>query len=393
MTACLLTLGFSSARLGLVLFGFGASAMFYVYLGYPTLLWILSRFKRPALTAPSGRPGISMIIAAHNEAAGIRQKLEDTLRLCYPPERLQILVASDGSTDGTDDIVREFKGRGVELVSVPVRAGKTQAQNIAVQHAVHEILVFSDATTVYDPHALSYLAGNYANPRVGAVSGCYRYYDPTETSPTAGGTVAFWNFENWIKTMQSRVHTISGCCGCIYSVRQSLYTRLPSSIISDLVQPLQVLLQGFQVLFENRAVAWEQTTTNSQDEFRMRVRVITRGMRGLMSVPALLMPWTTPWIAFQLWSHKVLRWFTPIFVLCIFLGSALLIDHQWAQLLFITQSIFYLTAAFAAMVPAFRRSRLLNLPLYFCSINAASMVSLFQLLEGRHFTVWEPVRR
>jgi cellulose synthase/poly-beta-1,6-N-acetylglucosamine synthase-like glycosyltransferase len=334
-----------------------------------------------------------MIIAAHNEAAGIRQKLEDTLQLCYPPERLQILVASDGSTDGTDDIVREFSDRGVELVAVPVRAGKTQAQNIAVQHAVHEILIFSDATTIYEPHALSYLAGNYANRRVGAVSGCYRYYDPTETSPTAGGTVAFWNFENWIKTMQSRVHTISGCCGCIYSVRRSLYTRLPSSIISDLVQPLQVLLQGFQVVFEDRAVAWEQTTTNSQDEFRMRVRVITRGMRGMLSVSSLLIPWNTPWISLQLWSHKVLRWFTPIFVLCIFLGSALLVDHRWGQMLFIAQSMFYLTAAFAAMVPALRRFPLLNLPLYFCAINAASIVSIFQLLEGRHFTVWEPVRR
>src|SRR5579859_8065270 len=164
MIACLFILGFKSARIGLALFGVGAFALFYVYVGYPALLWVLSRFKKPALAPPSDRPGISMIIAAHNEAAGIRKKLEETLQLAYPPERLQILVASDGSTDGTEDIVREFLKRGVELVAVPVRAGKTQAQNIAVQHAVHEILVFSDATTVYHPHALSYLAGNYANP-------------------------------------------------------------------------------------------------------------------------------------------------------------------------------------------------------------------------------------
>ncbi len=393
MIAEILLLGLSVHRVGLAMLAFGSLALAYVYLGYPLLLWALSRFKRRTAAAPSEAVSISLIIAAHNEAAGIRQKLEATLQLVYPKEKLQILVASDGSTDATDQIVREFSDDGVQLIAMPARAGKTQAQNIAVRYAKNEILVFSDATTLYDPHALQYLAGNYANPRIGAVSGRYQYYDPTQASPTAKGSVAFWGFENQIKAMQSRIATLSGCCGCIYSVRRSLYTPLAPQIISDLVQPLHVLLQGFRVLFEDRALAWEETTTSSQDEFRMRVRVITRGMRGLLSVPALLTPWVYPWVAVQLWSHKVLRWFTPFFLICIFLGSALLVDHRVMQPVFLAQAVFYLTAALVAMVPAPRRPALLNLPLYFCSINAACLISIFQLLEGRHFTVWQPVRR
>lgn len=393
MPAGILLFGISSTRVGLALFGFGSLALFYIYCGYPLLLFVLSRVRPRQSATPSDAFSLSLIIAAHNEATGIRQKLEDTLRLDYPADKLQILVASDGSTDKTDEIVREFAPFGVQLVSIPSRAGKTQAQNIAVQYATNEVLVFSDATTLYEPRALQFLAGNYANPRVGAVSGRYQYFDPTESSPTAGGSVAFWSFENWIKAMQSRISTLSGCCGCIYSVRRSLYTVLAPSVISDLVQPLHVLRQGFQVRFEDRALAWEETTTSSNDEFLMRVRVITRGMRGLLSVPTLLTPWESPWITLQLWSHKILRWFTPLFLLFVFLGSAVLIDHPEAQFIFLIQVFFYSAAILAALIPARSRPGFLNLPLYFCTMNAASLMSLIQLLEGRQFTLWQPVRR
>jgi cellulose synthase/poly-beta-1,6-N-acetylglucosamine synthase-like glycosyltransferase len=176
------------------------------------------------------------------------------------------------------------------------RRGKTHAQNEGVKACNGEIVVFSDATTIYHPLALRYLACNYEDLTVGAVSGRYQYFDPEGRSPTGSGTIAFWNYENWIKALQSRIKTITGCCGCIYSVRRSVYTELPDNIISDLVQPLWVISKGYRVLFDDRALAYEETTKSTGEEFSMRVRVVTRAMRGLWTVADLLKPWKHAWV-------------------------------------------------------------------------------------------------
>jgi len=323
---------------------------------------------------------------------GIGEKLNATLRLNYPSEKLQILVASDGSTDETNDIVHAFQDRGVELIQIRDRKGKTNAQNEAVRHARHPILVFSDATTRFDADALQYLAGAYRDPQVGAVSGRYDYFDPTAGSPAGTGSAKFWNLENWIKRAQSRIYSLSGCCGCIYSVRRDLYTALPPETISDLVQPLHVLLQGYRVVFEEGAHAWEESTRTAGDEFRMRVRVATRGMMGVLSVPQLLLPWTFPWIALQLWSHKIARWSIPFFLMCVFVGSLLLASSPTFRLVLCLQVIFYAWALASMVIPILRHSRLLSLPLYFCTINTAFLLGIVNAVRGRRFNVWQPVR-
>jgi cellulose synthase/poly-beta-1,6-N-acetylglucosamine synthase-like glycosyltransferase len=281
----------------------------------------------------------------------------------------------------------------VRLVRVTPRRGKTNAQNVAVRECRGEIVVFSDATTIYHPQALRHLAANYADPGVGAVSGHYKYFDPGGTSPTGLGSIAFWSYENLIKTMQSKIHTITGCCGCIYSVRRSLYTELPADIISDLVQPLWVIKQGYRVVFEDRALAYEETTQSTAEEFAMRVRVATRGMRGLLSVPDLLKPWRHPWVSFQLWSHKILRWLVPTFLLGLLLASAALARQPLYLAAFLAQAAFYgaALASAARLVP--RRFKLLALPLYFCTLNAAAFLGLIEVLRGRKYAVWQTVRK
>jgi len=372
---------------------FAAGAILYAYAGYPLLLWIISRFKASHRATCAEEPTISVIIAAHNEGSGIRAKLEQTLALDYPRDKTQIIVASDGSTDGTDAIVREFADRGVELVEVSNRLGKTNAQNIAVRRARNSILIFSDATTLYDSQALRHLAAAYCGPRVGAVSGRYDYCDPAEASPTASGSTTFWSLENWIKGMQSRISTISGCCGCIYSVRRDLYTELRPEIISDLVQPLHVLLQRHRVVFEERARAWEVATSCTSEEFRMRVRVATRGMKGLLSVASLLQPWRHPWISFQLWSHKIVRWCIPFFLLCFLVGSVLMAANRFSLILLGLQLSFYAFALASALLPWIRHSRLLSLPLYFCTINSAFLLGFLSVIRGHQYAIWQPTRR
>jgi cellulose synthase/poly-beta-1,6-N-acetylglucosamine synthase-like glycosyltransferase len=375
----------------IILWG-SAAALFYVYIGYPVFLLLIAPWRRRRQAALGYTPSISVLIAACNEEASIRQKLEQTLELEYPADKIEILVLSDGSQDRTDEIVREFPDPRVRLVRIPQRRGKTNAQNEGVKQARGEVLIFSDATTIYHSQALKYLAANYQDPEVGAVSGRYQYFDPEQNSPTGLGTIAFWNYENNIKIRQSRISTLSGCCGCIYSVRKSAYTELAPDVISDLVQPLWVIQKGYRVVFEDRALAYEQTTESTSEEFAMRVRVITRGMRGLLSVPELLKPWKYPWITFQLFSHKILRWMVPVFLLLLLAGNVALMGQPYFRILLILQLCFYALALLQVIVPMHRRWKPLGIPLYFCTLNAAAFLGVIELLRGRKHVIWQPVR-
>src|SRR5579859_1493126 len=220
-----------------LVFWLSLATLGYVYAGYPMILALIGFLRRRRQPEPGHTPRLSVLIAAYNEEAGIRKKIEQTLALDYPANLIEIIVLSDASTDQTDAIVKSFRDPRVRLLHVTGRLGKTNAQNEGVKVAKGDVLIFSDATTIYHAQALRYLACNYTDPRVGAVSGRYQYFDTECSSPTGAGTITFWNYENFIKMMQSRIHTISGCCGCIYSVRSAAYTALTPAVISDLVQP------------------------------------------------------------------------------------------------------------------------------------------------------------
>jgi cellulose synthase/poly-beta-1,6-N-acetylglucosamine synthase-like glycosyltransferase len=364
----------------------------YVYIGYPLLLAALAQLFRRPRPQIGYTPSISVLIAAYNEEAAIRRKVEQTLALEYPPEKLEILVVSDGSTDRTDEIVRSFSDPRVRLLRVEGRLGKTNAQNQGVKQCRGEVIIFSDATAIYHPKVILYLAAHYEDSKVGAVSGRYKYFDPEDASPTGLGSVAFWNYENMIKLLQSRIGTLTGCSGCIYSVRRQNYVPLPPEACSDLVQPLCIVRDGYRVAFEDRALAYEETTKNSSQEFKMRVRVGTRGMRGLLSVPELLRPTQHAWTAFQLVSHKILRWMVPLFLLPLFVGSAANLHVPAFRLLFLLQFLFYGFVLASLLVPFHRRWKILGIPLFFCTLNAAAFMSMLQVWRGHKFTTWETVR-
>jgi len=369
-----------------------AGLLFYVYVGYPMLLAALSLlFKRKAPDS-AYVPSISVLIAAYNEESSIGRKIEQTLALDYPPDKLEVLVVSDGSTDRTDEIVNAARDSRVRLLRMEPRGGKTRGQNEGVQRCRGDVVVFSDATAIYHPKVLRYLGAHYADAHIGAVSGRYKYFDPEDSSPTGLGSVAFWNYENMIKLFQSRIGTLTGCSGCIYSVRRDKYVPLWADACSDLVEPLCIVRNGSRVAFEDRALAYEETTKNSTQEFRMRVRVATRGMRGLLSVPELLQPWRHPWIAFQLFSHKILRWMVPVLLILLLTGSAANLQLAVFRIAFALQLLFYCFVLLSLAIPLHRRWRILGVPLFFCTLNAAALVSMFKMLRGHRFTTWETVR-
>ncbi len=375
------------------LFWIGLSFIVYVYVGYPVLVVLLSLFVKRGVKQEDREPSVTFLISAYNEEKSIKGKLEDTLALDYPKDKLQILVASDGSTDRTDEIVKGFSSEGVLLCRVEGRVGKTETQNQAVKQATGEIIVFSDATTKYRKDAVRKIVRNYADPGVGAVSGRYEYMNPTGGAVGAG-TMLFWNYENFIKRRQTAIRTITGCCGCIYSLRRELYEPLPREIISDLVEPLKILEKGYRIVFEQDAVAFEITEEKAEEEYSMRVRVITRGMNGLAYVRNLLNPFQYPFVSFQLISHKILRWMVPAFALLVFAANLLLLDRGFYRVTMGLQTGFYLSA-FAGWLLDRKggKARLFSLPMYFCIVNLAAVQALLNFLKGRRMTTWETVRK
>lgn len=370
-----------------------AFIIFYTYVGYSLFIMLLSRVFNNAVKSGKYEPRVTFLITAYNEEKNIADKLRDTLAQNYPKDKLEVVVASDGSTDRTDEIVRQFSSHGVRLIRVEGRVGKTGTQNQAVKMVKGEIIIFSDATTKFDRNAVKNIARNYADPTVGAVSGRYEYYNPTGAS-IGIGNILFWKYENLIKSCQTRISTITGCCGCIYSVRRTLYEPLPPDIISDLVEPLKILEKGYRIAFEPNAIAHEETTEKAAEEFYMRIRVISRGMRGMLYMKKLFNPLRYGFVSFQLISHKLLRWLIPLFLVVIFLSNLFLLSNPFYKIIFILQIAFY-GMAFVGWVGERWNIKLkfVSVPLYFSTVNIASVISLYKTLRGYKAVTWETLRK
>ena len=386
-----------------VVFWAAVALLVYAYAGYPLFLAAVAMFfppRRAPEISDDELPTVTLLITARNEAAGIGAKLEQSLALDYPADKLEILVASDASTDATDEIVAGIAGREkrVRLVRVRERRGKTHAQNVAVQQARGEIVVFSDATAVYDREAIRALAREFREERVGAASGRLIFVDPlrgsaAKASPTGAGSTAFWSYEVWIRRLQWRVRTLTAATGAIYAVRRNAYAPLPEAKSSDIAEPLWLVRNGWRVAFASGALAYEDTTETARQEFRMRVRVIVGGILGVLSAPELLRPWRWPWASFQLFSHKVARWLAGWALLALLAANLVLIGQLPFRWILAAQLAFYLSALAGVRWPLHRLWRPLGIPAYFCTLNAASVVAGVDILRGRDYATWTPVRR
>lgn len=369
----------------------------YTYFLYPFVITLLSFFVNNKVNKAVIEPDVTLLITAFNEEKDIERKLQNSFALDYPKDKFEIVVASDGSTDRTDEIVKKYEqneaGVKVVLHRVEGRLGKTAAQNSAVKVCNGEIIIFSDAASLYEPQVIKAFVRNYADPKVGAVSGMYKYINKSGGS-VGFATIMFWKLENFIKSRQTKIKTITGCCGCIYSVRKSLYTELPSTIISDLVEPLMILQKGYRIVFEPEALALEETTEHAKQEFSMRIRVIVRGMNGMLFARGLYNPLKFPFEAFQLFSHKVMRWLVPVFCITAFISNGLLVYSSPVYgALFALQIGFYLLALIGYFLEKKGiHKKIFYLPLYFCIVNVAALVSMFRVFRGENVVIWQTQR-
>jgi cellulose synthase/poly-beta-1,6-N-acetylglucosamine synthase-like glycosyltransferase len=378
-----------------IVFWSSALAVLYAYLGYPLLLVLADRVRRREVRRGACEPTVSVIITAYNEERALAAKLENTLALDYPREKLEIIVASDCSTDRTDEIARSFAARGVRLHRQPARLGKTAAQNAAVELARGDVILFSDATTDYRPDVLRAILPNFADHSVGCVAGRLLYLDAEASGSNVGrGARAYWDYEVFLKERESRVNSLIGVSGCLYAVRRAAYVPLDHEAGSDFVIATVMVEQGLRAVYEPAAVCTEETNRRAGRELRMRVRVITQTISDLARHRAMLNPLRGGFYAVQLLSHKVARYLVPFFLVAAFAASAYLAP---VSLLYAAacaaQVCFYLVALAAwALARAGFESRLLSLPHYFVLANVAAVIACYEYLRGERYVTWETGR-
>lgn len=376
-----------------IIFWLSVAALGYTYAGYPLLLLIMSRLRPREMRRTDFTPAVTVIVTAYNEERDLVAKLENTLALDYPRELLEIIVASDCSTDRTDEITRTFGERGVRLVRQPQRLGKTAAQNMAVAEARGEIILFSDATSLYEPDVLRVMMPSFADSTVGCVAGRLIYVDPAD-SRVGRGARSYWGYETFLKEHESRIFSLIGASGCLYAVRRSAYVPLYEEACSDFIIATKMVEQNLRAVYEPAAVCTEETNRRSDKELKMRVRVIAQTFSDLWRHRAMMNPFRSGFYAVQLFSHKVMRYAVPFFLIAILAASAILAPYSMLySIVVVAQLGCYLSALAAWLLErAGVHSRMLALPQYFVLSNLAALIAFYQFLRGERYAHWETNR-
>lgn len=375
-------------------FWLSVASLIYTYGGYPLLLLIVSALRSRPVKRAEYTPKVTVIIAAYNEERDLEAKLKNTLALDYPKSSLEIMVTSDCSTDRTDEIARSFASRGVRLHRQAERLGKTAAQNAAVEQTHGEIILFSDATTHYQPDVLRLMVPSFADPSVGCVTGRV-IYEGSSDSTVGEGTRSYWNYEFLLKKNESAIGSLIGVCGCMYAVRKSAYVPLYHEACSDFLIATTMVRQGLRAIYEPGAVCFEEPNAEANKELAVRVRIITQTFADLWRNRDMLNPLRRGFYAIQLLSHKVMRYLAPAFLLTILLLSGLLaLQNTLYAIIFAAQIVFY---SIAAISWVFERAGVkvpgLVLPQYFVITNLASILAFIKLIRGERYVKWEPSRQ
>ncbi|GCF14476.1 glycosyl transferase [Haloarcula mannanilytica] len=384
----------SLERLSLSLFICAAIGLVHAYFFYPLSLRVLN----PIVGSPLDRrteplPSVALIIAAYNEEDVIHEKIENSLELEYPSNKLNIIVFSDASSDRTDEIVKEYESEGVTLIRIEGRVGKTECQNRVTERVDEEILVFSDANSMYEPNAITELVHGFT-PEVGCVVGELRYRDSSDVE----GESFYWRYESRIKSLESEFHSLVTGNGSIYAVRTSSYVPQPPDRISDFTEPLSIIRNGERVRYVPSAVAWEETGSSPDDELSRRIRIVTRSWNSIIEYTDLLNPLQDSKIAYQLISHKVIRWLSPL-LLMVALGanvglvlSGTSISYEIALA---GQIAFYMLAGLGGMAEQFGVDDPLitHVPFYFLYANYGMLRGFLNFVNGSNIVVWETTDR
>ena len=358
------------------------------YLIYPAWLYLLSRLRRVGDPGAAVLP-VTFVISAYNEADVIAEKIVNTLALDYPQELLQILVISDESDDGTDEIVSRFER--VELIRQSPRAGKSAGINASFKDFHGEVIVFSDANAIYDRDAVTRLVRHFDDAKVGYVAGRQLYRTGGGAAQASENT--YWDFELKLKAWESRLSSVVGGDGAIMALRRNLFSPLRDDDINDFVLPLRIVAAGYHGRFEPQAICYEEAAPSLRGEFLRKVRIVNRSLRAVTRVPNTLNPFKVGIFSAQLFCHKVVRWFAAYFMLGALITSGMLAaSGSWLYLLLLVIQCGGYVMALAARWTPLGRFKPAMLLYYFCMANIAGGFGVLNFLLGRKFSTWTPQR-
>jgi cellulose synthase/poly-beta-1,6-N-acetylglucosamine synthase-like glycosyltransferase len=337
-------------------------------------------------------PLVSVIVAAHNEEAVIERKIQNILATNYPAERLEVLIGSDGSNDRTEAIVRRYADAGVGLLSFPLQQGKSAIQNGLVAFASGSILAFTDSDCEMAATAIRTIVERLEDSSVGLVTATPRYINEAESTVTQNEST-YLRYESWIREQESARGVLAMASGSLFAIRREAWKPLARNLGDDFELPLRTVLGGKRCVTDPRL----QTTTRlSQSSatamFGLKARIVSKDFRALMVYRAALNPLRHGAVAIALWSHKLLRWLIPCFLIALFVASSGLANAPLYRVAFLAQAAFYALAAIGAILEARGRNSVLTVPFSFCLVNIAALAGLWRCVTGRASGAWTPVR-
>jgi hypothetical protein len=371
---------------------FWASAAFvvYAYFGYGAILYLIALFKRSPVGAADVRPTITMVIAVRNEERRLPAKLENTLALDYPPDRLEIIVASDCSDDGTDAIALAHAPRGVRLIAAPERRGKEYAQRLAIESSTGEILVFTDVATRVERTGLCAIVRSFADPTIGCVSSVDRMIDATGR---VSGEGAYVRYEMFLRKLETQVGSVVGLSGSFFAARRTVCDNWATDIPSDFSTLLNALRLGLRGVSDPAAVGYYRDLADTNREYQRKVRTIVRGLAGLGRHLELLNPFKYGLFAWQLFSHKLCRWLVPFALIVLFAANLwLLPTHPAYVAIGLIQMVAYATAV-VGLRTAQPLTGVRRIITFLVMANLSTLNAWYEIMRGRRVVAWEPSRR
>jgi cellulose synthase/poly-beta-1,6-N-acetylglucosamine synthase-like glycosyltransferase len=364
----------------------------YVYLGYPLLLLCGLLGRRKLVPRRSILPSLSILVPAHDEQRMIRAKLQNLLSQDYPPDKLEILVGDDRSTDATASIVRDFQHRGVRLFVSETRRGKSAVQNQLVARSRGEVLVFTDADCLLPQNALRTIVEHFAADNVALVTNCATFLNKDDTGIVKGEGL-YWKYERWLRCEESDRGLLAMASGSLFAMRRLLWTPLDPNVGDDFVLPLRVAKAGFRNVLETRVSAATQLTQiQAHSMLRMKMRIISKDLYGLLSNPACLNPFQVGPVAISLWSHKLLRWAVPYFLLALFISNIFLARQKFYAFFLAAQLAFYLVSAAGLVFRGLQSRFPLSAFSSFCVVNFASLLGTLHCITSGKAGQWKTVR-